>query len=192
MIPICPWISSSFPFVPCFSTLIKEKWSSPTAAPHASQCHEYVTAAQFDGDNGQSGYKWILPVCTQSEMDGEVFIYVLHLWIYSRRTLSWEETDGRPLDASRCYSCLSWDQIEHSGHLFTDAAKPFSIPQCLHCVKCALGKRHKSLGHASSLCIVTRTHARAWSPLIRPEDKSILLWWIHYSLMGLFYIVCFG
>ena len=59
MIPICPWISYSLPFVSRVSTLIKEKQSSPTTAQNipinVMNMHD-----RDDGNNRQSSYKWIL------------------------------------------------------------------------------------------------------------------------------------
>jgi len=183
MIPIYPWISSPFPSVLRFSTLIKEKCSGPTAAQHTNQmswiCTTWnVSAAHDGGDNARGSYTQILPALTWYKRKREVFVYILR-----------GEADCRPVEASMCHSFLSWEQIEHQSPVHS-CSKPVSIPWWLSLAKRVLGECYKSPGNASSVSIVT--HMRARTPLIQPQDKSISPWWIHYSLMGLFYIVCFG
>lgn len=98
--------------------------------------------------------------------EGSVCIhYAVHLGY--RKMSSWDErliVSGHP-PASMCHSCLSWEQIKHRSPVHS-CSQPVSTPWWLHCVKHG---PYKSLGHASSVCILicthTHMHIHHWSSL---------------------------
>lgn len=85
-------------------------------------------------------------------------------------------TDSRPFKNQACVTrCLSWEQIEHHSPV-RSCSKPVPILRWFHCVKRALGECYKSLGHASSVFIVTCAHTHTCTIDSAPRQ-------IHFSLM---------
>lgn len=165
MIPICLWISSSFLFVPCFSTLIKEKWSSPTAAQHTNQFYEYAWTREY-----------LLHMMVVTTDMADIMIVQrkievsVHFSKWDQTRTSWKKTYE---EAS--VSPSSPDSKVNIGHLFAAAAKPISIPWWLHSVKRAPGECYKSQDQPSSVFIATWTHMHI---LIDSPSRQI-----HFSLM---------